>query len=155
MIFLRLDKEMEAKMSIQSSNEGRGHGSDYHSSAGWSRGLCLAVGSVEGHERGLVEAGKAMCEYQGGWPHNSLLPRKLGSAHQVLRVGVGVRVGVRVGVGMRVVDSSRDTESLASSPSSSPAPRQLGSRLLQAADQRAPFSVEPSRLQERPVGTIT
>lgn len=34
--------------------------------------------------RGLVEAGKAMCEYQGGWPHNSLLPRKLRSAHQAL-----------------------------------------------------------------------
>lgn len=51
MIFLRLDKEMEAKMSTQSSNEGRGHGSDYHSSTGWSRGLCPTMGSVEGDER--------------------------------------------------------------------------------------------------------
>lgn len=74
--------------------------------------------------RGLVEAGKAMCEYQGA-VLDTQFPAPQGtwmSTHQVLcsegggESGKGRMVEVCVGV----VDSSRDTEGSASSPSSSP-----------------------------------
>lgn len=54
--------------------------------------------------RGLVEDGKATCKYQGDWPHHSLLPKELESAHQLLcsegggEGGGGRRVEVGVGV---------------------------------------------------------
>lgn len=69
---------------------------------------CRGVGGVE-------DSGQAAGERERwGQPHNSLLPRELGLAHQVLctarmevRVGVGrrVEVGGRAGVWVGVADS--------------------------------------------------
>lgn len=84
--------------------------------------------------RGLVEAEKATC--------------------CVVRVGVRAEVGRRgeVGVGAAAAEILK-----AQFPAPLPhsAPRQLGPRLLSRLQTQEPFSVEPSRLQERSMRTDT
>lgn len=87
----------------------------------------------QGTERGQAEAGKAMCEDQGGWPHYCLPPpRELGLAARYYVVRVRGGQGARG----RSFGALVLTLLLESSAQASSFP---GSCLLQAADRRALF----------------